>query len=207
MKVPDDGTAVSKGGIPGRKAYDPDGLKSFSKWGTWCVGCGLAHAAVTFVLALAYGHRLLVIRDLRAGTATVGQLRTADTLADRASSAALLVAIPWVLVLFQWLKASHRLVGINLNSDPGDKRRQFKQIISEQPDWSPFGSWLRLFWAYAALGVLRFLFTNASAATLDRLESLNRRALIITAVDVVLGVVIAVVGWRAKRAVEMSAQA
>ena len=193
-------------GPPETLAYNPNVLRSFSTWATASVIAGLALTVTTATLAVGYGFRIKALHDLDPERATIGDVRNIYVFVRWMLYVDIAVAVVWGVTLFRWGKQSLRLIGIDNSQDAALRRRQFKHVLDHNPDWRMFRRWQRFSLFYAVLWVgLRFAIPTAERGTLAYLESVNRRALIIDAVYVVMIFVGSALAWNAKKAVEIGA--
>ena len=199
----EDGITTSAAALPGGLAYEPNWLRSFSIWATASVVAGLVLAGTSAATAVGYAVRIDAIHDFAEQTATVADVDNAYQFVRWMLYVNLAVIVAWIVTLLRLTKWSYRLVGIGEQHEVSTRRRLFKQVLERSPDWTMYKRCQTWFSIYAVLWVLlRFAIPTPDTGTLAHLVSVNRRSLIIESVYVVLTLVISVLGWRAKRAVE-----
>lgn len=188
-----------------RQTYPRGTLRGFSLAAIASFIATVALTAAMAAVAIAYSHRITVIHHVVAHRVTRSEARAADQWVRWTVDASIAISLAWVVVALTMLARIREMFGIT-DGNALEQRRRLRTQLRSHPDWTMFRQWEKMIQVNLVIWLaLRFAIPTSNAGTLAHLESVNRRGMVLHAVDAALLVATCVLAWRARTAVERGA--
>jgi hypothetical protein len=187
---------------PGYVAFATPARRSQTQTLTAILLVGVTESAIGATTGALLLFRVSVVQSVRAGTAPLEDILSADKHVRWSRLASMAASLCWMAAVIMLSKYMMDELGVQ-KSGIGSRNQRFKAALKAHPEaWKRYRIWLG--WNLGGLAIfllLRFALPTSNGGTMAQFTRASQRSAVFSFVGAALTLVIAVSGWKSAKAI------